>query len=143
MSHTTPALLSKSTPVLAVAAIEPALAFWARLGLEQTVGVPEQHERPDSRLGFAILAGHGVELMYQTTRSIEADLAAAASDRAAFASGAQQGYLFVKVPDLDAVCARLEGESVVMPRRTTFYGATELGYSDRAGNIVVFAQMED
>jgi hypothetical protein len=27
-----------------------------------------------------------------------------------------------------------------MPRRTTFYGSTEVGYADPAGNIVVFAE---
>ena len=27
-----------------------------------------------------------------------------------------------------------------MPRRTTFYGATEVAYADLAGNIIVFAE---
>jgi hypothetical protein len=29
---------------------------------------------------------------------------------------------------------------VVMPQRKTFYGSTEIGYSDPAGNIVVFSE---
>lgn len=137
----TQALLSKSTPVLAVEHIEPALAFWAKLGLAQTVGVPEDHSQPEGKLGFVILAGGGIELMYQTARSIADDLAAAAADRAAFRQGPQQGYLFVEVPDLAAVARALEEEVEVIPQRSTFYGSTERGYADRAGNIVVFAQM--
>jgi hypothetical protein len=27
-----------------------------------------------------------------------------------------------------------------MPKRSTFYGSTEIGYADPAGNIVVFAE---
>ena len=53
----------------------------------------------------------------------------------------QQAYLFVEVPNLAAVERALAGARLVMPFRTTFYGAKELGYDDGAGNIVVFAEM--
>lgn len=130
------ATLSKCTPVLVVDRIEPALAFWAKLGVEKTMEVPE-----GDRLGFAILAGQGIELMYQTATSVAGDLLAAASDRAAFRSGAQQTTLFVEVPDLARIERCLAGERLVMPLRTTFYGAKELGYLDGAGHVVVFAEM--
>lgn len=132
--------IAKSTPVLVVERIEPALGFWAKLGVAKVMDVPEG-EGSAARLGFAILAGPGIEVMYQTAGSVAADLVASASDRAAFRSGAQQGYLFVEVPDIEAIDRALAGETILVPRRKTFYGALETGYSDRAGNVVVFAQM--
>jgi len=134
------ASLRKSTPVLVVDRIEPALEFWRRVGVEKVVDVPEG-EGADARLGFAILAGHGIEVMYQTATSVAADLVASASERGAFASGPQQGYLFVEVASIEAIGRALEGERLLMPFRTTAYGAKELVYSDRAGNVVVFAEM--
>lgn len=137
---TTAPLLKKSTPVVVVERIEPALPFWRKLGLAAVVEVPEEGAAPP-RLGFAILAGEGIEVMYQTATSVQADLAASASDRAAFRTAPQQAYLFVEVPSLAAVERALAGEKLVMPFRTTFSGAKELAYDDRAGNIVVFAEM--
>ena len=40
----------------------------------------------------------------------------------------------------DAVIAALKGVPVVMPMRTTFYGAREIGVKDPAGHVVTFAQ---
>lgn len=133
-------VVKKSTPVLVVERIEPALEFWKKVGLEKVTEVPEG-EGAMARLGFAILAGPGIEVMYQTSTSVEADLVAAASDRAAFRKGPQQATLFVEVASIAEVEKALAGERLVMPFRTTFYGAKELGYSDRAGNVVVFAEM--
>lgn len=130
------ALVTKSTPVLVVERIEPVLAFWRKVGIEKAMDVPE-----GDHLGFAILAGPGVEIMYQTATSVAADLVAAASRPDAFRPGPQQTTLFVEVRDIEAVGARLADERLVMPARTTFYGARELGYDDRAGNVIVFAQM--
>jgi uncharacterized glyoxalase superfamily protein PhnB len=50
-------------------------------------------------------------------------------------------FLYVEVDDLDAVIAALKGVPVVMPVRTTFYGAKEIGVKDPAGHFVTFAQM--
>jgi hypothetical protein len=133
-------MLSKTTPVLVVGRIEPVIPFWARLDVAIVNQVPECEEA-NCPIGFAIFAGPGVELMYQTVRSVGADLLESASDKGAFRTTAQQAYLFIEVPDLDAVEARLRGERLVMGRRTTFYGAIELGYAEPAGNIVIFAQM--
>ncbi len=129
------ALVTKSTPVLVVERIEPVLAFWRKVGIEKAMDVPE-----GDHLGFAILAGPGVEIMYQTATSVAADLVAA-SRPDAFRPGPQQTTLFVEVRDIEAVGARLAGERLVMPARTTFYGAKELGYDDGAGNVIVFAEM--
>jgi hypothetical protein len=61
----------------------------------------------------------------------------ACSDRRADRTGHP---LFVAVSQLSDIASKLWGERLIMPRRTTFYGSTEVGYADPAGNIVVFAE---
>lgn len=138
----TVSLLRKSTAVLVVERIEPVLAFWKKLAVLPTVEVPDQ-AAGDGRLAFAILAAEGIEVMYQTAASVRADLVQSASVKEAFAAGPQQVTLYVEVSQLEDVAARLAGERLVMPRRTTFYGSTELAYTDPAGNIVVFSQHQE
>lgn len=133
-------MLRKSTPVLVVERIEPALEFWQRVGVEKVMDVPEG-EGATARVGFAILAGPGLEVMYQTSTSVQADVVASASARGAFRTGAQQAYLFVEVASIRDVERAMQGERLLMPYRETFYGAKELAYDDRAGNVVIFAEM--
>jgi hypothetical protein len=70
------------------------------------------------------------------------DLVKPASGKDAFRATPQQITLYLEVSELSEVETRLQGESLVMPRRKTFYGSTETGYADPAGNIVVFAEHE-
>jgi hypothetical protein len=63
-----------------------------------------------------------------------------AAVKEAFRADPQQALLFIEVSDLAEVESKLRDERLIMPRRTTFYGSTELGYTDPAGNIVVFAE---
>jgi uncharacterized glyoxalase superfamily protein PhnB len=124
-------MVKKLTPVLFVDRIEPCVDFWVnRLGFQKTVEVPD-----GDRLGFVILNAEGVELMYQTTASLSKDQpqVAAASPRTA-------SYLYMGVPSLEAVEKALKGIDYVVPKRTTFYGATEIVVRDPAGNFVCFAQ---
>jgi hypothetical protein len=120
--------MKRLTPVLMVEAIEPCLAFWAALGFERTAEVPD-----GDRLGFVILAKDGVELMYQTRASVQADVPAIA------ASPMGGTFLFLEVSDLDAVIAALGGTPVLFPRRKTFYGMDEIGVREPGGNPVTFA----
>ena len=119
------------TPVLVVPAIEPVLDFWVdRLGFKKTTEVP--HE---GRLGFVMLERDEVEVMYQTTASVAADVPP-------LAGTPQRGsYLYIQVDDLDAVAKALQGVKPVVPRRKTFYGADELIVREPAGNIVTFSQV--
>ncbi len=125
--------MKKLTPILVVDAIEPCLGFWtARLGFTMTAQVP--HE---DRLGFAILARDGVEVMYQIRDSIAADVPAVAESGAGTSS-----LLFIEVADVHETARRLEGVEVVVPMRKTFYGAEEIFVRAPCGTVVGFAQFE-
>ena len=121
--------MNKLSPNLIVDAIEPCLSFWVvRLGFEKVVEVP--HE---SALGFVILKRGGVEVMLQSRASVAADVAP-------LANGSYRSVLYVDVSDLDAIRSALGDWPLVVPERTTFYGARELVVADPAGNIVFFSK---
>jgi hypothetical protein len=132
-------ILRKATPVLVVDRVEPVLPFWQKLGLQAVTEVPDESAK-DGRLAFAILAGEGVELMYQTVASIAGDLVKSASVKNAFRAGTQQATLYIEVGQIAEVESKLGTERLVMPKRKTFYGATEVGYTDPAGNIIIFSE---
>jgi uncharacterized glyoxalase superfamily protein PhnB len=124
--------VKKITPVLFAEEIEPCLKFWVeRLGFEKTIEVPD-----GNKLAFAILQKGGVELMYQTYASAEKDVA---SVRPEVRKG--PSFLYVEVENLDQIIAGMKGAEVVMPVRTTFYGAKEIGIKDPAGHVITFAQL--
>ncbi len=124
--------VKKITAVLFAEQIEPCITFWVeRLGFEKTVDVPD-----GDKLAFAILQKGSVELMYQTYASAEKDMPNHANS---FRKGPT--FLYVEVENLDEIVAAIQGAEVVMPVRTTFYGAREIGVKDPAGHIVTFAQM--
>ncbi len=131
--------LRKATPVLVVDQIEPVIPFWMKLGVTPTTEVPDGVAN-DGRLAFVILAAAGIEIMYQTISSLREDLVKSASVKDAFRTQPQQTTLFVEVSQLAEILSKLEGERLVMPRRVTFYGSTEVAYTDPAGNIIVFAE---
>jgi uncharacterized glyoxalase superfamily protein PhnB len=123
--------VKRITAVLLVEEIEPCLNFWVdRLGFTKTAEVPD-----GNKLAFVILQKGATEVMYQTFASVEKDDPQAATDM-------RKGptFLYVEVDDLDAVIAALKGAPVVMPVRTTFYGAREIVVKEPAGHFVTFAQ---
>ena len=125
--------ISKSTPVLFVDAIEPSLAFWQeRLGLQRPVEVPD-----GEHLGFAILTNDSIAVMYQTVAMLAKDSAAHALE-----FDNDKTFLFVEVDDIDALAKALDGFEIVMPKRETFYGSTEIGYREPGGHFVTFAQFK-
>jgi hypothetical protein len=133
------ALFHKTTAVLIVDRVEPVLPFWSKLGITPGVQVPDEAAK-DGRLAFVILSAEGLEVMYQTVASITGDTVASATDKKAFRLEPQQATLYIEVGDLTQVESQLKGERLIMPRRKTFYGATEVGYADPAGNIVIFSE---
>lgn len=125
-------MYKKLTPLLYVEEIEPVLPFWTeRLDFTKTTEVPH-----GERLGFVILQKDGVEVMMQTRASVEADVPSLAS------TPMGGGILFVEVDDLDSIVEAVEGMEVLVPRRTTFYGADEIFIREPGGNIVGFAAFE-
>jgi uncharacterized glyoxalase superfamily protein PhnB len=124
-------MVKKLTPVLLVDEIEPCMKFWTdRLGFEKTIEVPE-----GNKLGFVTLQKGGIEIMYQSFASVEKD---ASFNAQAYRKGPT--FLYVEVENLDDTIAAMKSVEVVMPVRTTFYGAREIGVKDPAGHVITFAQ---
>ena len=128
--------MNKLTPIIVVDAIEPCLSFWTdRLGFEVTATVP--HE---DALGFAMMKKGGVELMYQSRASIDADMGASRTHSglgAELTSGTTT--LFIEVEDLESVIDSLGDAEVIVPRRQTFYGMDEIFVRAPCGTLVGFA----
>jgi len=120
--------MRKLTPVFYVEAIEPCLPFWQRLGFAATVTVPE-----GERIGFVILVGGGVEVMYQTLANLAHDIPA--FSRQAFGPA----VVYIEVDDLDDVERRLGEAPRLVPRRKTSYGADEVWVREPGGHVVGFA----
>jgi len=124
--------VKRITPVLYVKEIEPCLSFWVdRLGFQKTVEVPD-----GDRLGFVILQKGDLEIMYQSFASAEKDAPSAAKE-----INGGRTFLYIEVERLEDVLSAMNGVTVVVPLRTTFYGAKEIGVKDPAGHVIVFAQM--
>jgi len=119
------------TPVMIVEEIEPCVRFWTeRMGFSVAAEVPE-----GNKLGFVILAKDGVQLMYQSWASVKKDVPALAAGD--FRPGIN---LYFAVDNIDDVESRLRDVQKVIPRRETFYGATEVGVRDPAGYVMCFSQ---
>lgn len=123
-------MLKQLTPILCVDAIEPALSFWTKLGFTVIVEVPD-----GDRLGFVILLRESVQLMYQTWRSLGDDLPGLSSGMRSTSI-----ILYIDVVSLDKVLPLIDGAEIVVPRRTTPYGAQEIFVREPGGHIVGFAE---
>lgn len=118
-------------PVLIVKAVEPCIEFWRdRLGFSVVDTVLEGDE-----IGFAILVGDGVTVMYQSEASLAKDIPAIAGPKLV-----SPNIFYLSVTSIDDVAKRLEGIEKVVPRRTTFYGAIEIGIREPGGYVILFAQ---
>jgi uncharacterized glyoxalase superfamily protein PhnB len=129
--------MKKATPLITVESIEPCLPFWTeKLGFEVTVTVPH-----GDAIGFAILQKGGVELMYQSRASIDADLGRSGAPESLgreLAGGTST--LFCEVENLDQVIGALGDDvDVIVPRRQTFYGMDEIFVRPPCGTVVGFA----
>lgn len=131
-------MILQSTPVLFVDAVAPSEAFFAKLGFERTVSVPEDGNGP---LDFVILMqggrnDSGLGVMLQTRAAARGDMTDA--DPALFEGSGS--FLFLSVADVSAATRALAGHEIFLPRRQTFYGATEIGFREPGGHHVVLAQ---
>jgi catechol 2,3-dioxygenase-like lactoylglutathione lyase family enzyme len=132
-------MITQSTPVLYVASIEPSLDFFTALGFDVTADVPEIPDDPTSPTGFVILTRGDVQLMLQSWASGINDMPKV--DAAHFRNS--HSFIFMRTDDLDRAEAALAGHIRLFDRRTTFYGATEIGWREPGGHIVVIAQFSE
>jgi uncharacterized glyoxalase superfamily protein PhnB len=127
------AMVNKSTPVLHVKSVEPSLKFWTeRFGFRKTIEVPE-----GNHIGFVALENDAVEVMYQTYSGMQAD------PSNPLAKVVEQGpsFLFMEVPDINAVAAALKGAEIVQPIHESSYGAKEIVVKEPGGHFVIFSQL--
>jgi uncharacterized glyoxalase superfamily protein PhnB len=123
--------VKKITAILFVEQVDPCVQFWVeRFGFEKAAEVPEGNQ-----LAFAMLQKANVELMYQSYASADQDIGA-------ISQAVRRGptFLYLEVDNLDETIAAVKDAEVVMPKRTTFYGSTEIGIKDPAGHFITFAQ---
>jgi len=121
------AAMNKLTPNLIVDRIEDVLPFYLSVGFTKTMDL--EHE---GALGFVILHHGDVELMLQSRASVAADVEP-------LAAGPHRTMLYIEVGDLAPIRNALGKTPLVVPERTTFYGAREIIVRDPAGNAVAFA----
>lgn len=127
--------MKKLTPLLTVECIEDCLPFWVEgLGFELTAQVP-LGGKEGAPLGFAMLNQGAIELMLQSQASLDEE----ASPVAELLRGSATA-LYLEVADLDAVVPRIAGAKVLVPRRETFYGMTEIFVRAPGGHVVGLAQ---
>jgi uncharacterized glyoxalase superfamily protein PhnB len=124
--------VNKITAVLLVDEVEPCIKFWVdRFGFEKTMEVPD-----GNKIAFAMVQKGNLELMYQTFDSVKKD-----DPNRVDVMRKGPTFLYVEVSNIDETIAALKGVPVVMPLRTTFYGAKEIGVKDPGNHIITFAQV--
>jgi hypothetical protein len=124
--------ISRATPVLFVARVEPTRDFLKKVGFEVVVEIPE-----DDRLGFSLLQKDGVQVMVETRGNSREPAALQALSKES-----RRAVVFVEVDDVAAAIAALADAKVVVERHTTFYDSDELTYEEPGGNLVTFAQFK-
>jgi len=125
-------MIDKSTPILHVKTVEPSVRFWTeRFGFKTTIEVPE-----GDHVGFAAIESGPIELMYQTHEGMK-------DASAPLAKAADQGpsFIFMEVPDIQAVIDALNGAEIVQGLHDTPYGAKEVVAKEPGGHFVVFSQL--
>ena len=125
--------INRSTPILHVKSVEPSLKFWTeRFGFKSTIQVPE-----GDHIGFVALENGSVELMYQTYAGMQTEPANP------LARDVDKGpsFLFMEVPDINAVIKALDGAEIAQGLHETFYGAKEVVAREPGGHFVIFSQL--
>jgi uncharacterized glyoxalase superfamily protein PhnB len=121
--------IKKVTPLLVVDRIEPSLRFYEKLGYTAVISVPH-----DDHLGFVLLAQDVGQIMLQTRSSLAADLPA-------ISRTGVSSLLYVDVVSLEEALIAAAGSSeILVPMRTTAYGAREAFVREPSGQIVGFAE---
>jgi len=113
-----------------VDSIEPVVPFWEALGFIAT-----NPNRVDGKLTFIGFAKEGHSIHYQTLARLERDIPGATEMLTGGTS-----LLYLAVDDLDAIITALGDAEVVIPRRTTRWGADEIYVKEPGGHLIGFAK---
>jgi len=105
----------------------PCPSGWSGSGSKKALEVPDGQQ-----LGFVILKRGQLELMLQSRASLQKDVAP-------IADGPHRSVIYFEVADLAPVRAALGDWPLVIPERTTSYGAHEIIVREPAGHVVFFA----
>src|SRR5438309_4353579 len=126
-------MINKSTPILHVKAVEPSLKFWTeRFGFKATIQVPE-----GDHIGFAAIENGSIELMFQTYEGMKGD----ANNPLAKAVDQGPSFIFMEVPDINAVIDALKGAEIVQGLHETFYKSKEVVAKEPGGHFVIFSEL--
>lgn len=120
--------ITRITPIAIVEAIEPSVPFWEAAGMAVVASVPH-----GDRLGFVILAGEAGQLMLQTRDSLAEDLPPVAALSPLWLT-------YVDVDFIAATAAAIQGQDVIVPLRSTFYGAQEIWVRTSEGAVIGYAE---
>jgi uncharacterized glyoxalase superfamily protein PhnB len=104
--------------------------FCDQLGFEVVTEVRHR----DGSIGFCILQNDGAEIMLQTNDSTAADMPAIAGE-------SFRTIVYIDVPDVKTLQEKIVDVEIVVPPRTTFYGADEIFVREPGGNIVGLATL--
>jgi hypothetical protein len=126
-------MVTRATPILHVERVEPSVRFWVeRLGFEKTIEVPE-----GDHIGFALLSSGATTVMYQTYAGMKAD----ATNPLAKAADQGPTFVFLEVPDINAIASAMVGADILAPVHESSYGAKELIAREPGGHYVIFSQL--
>lgn len=132
--------VQRVTPLLIVDEIPPALTLWKEaLQYEIVVQVQEDPSAAEGQgpLGFVLLENDGQHVMLQTRASLEKDLPAVLSTGVTTC-------LYLDVSSLDEAMRAMPtthtGATLIVPERTTFYGAREAAYRLSSGHVMILSE---
>ncbi len=121
------------SPIIVVDTIEPCVPFWSALGFTAIAEVPH-----GDALGFIMLQRDNATVMYQSFASAEADIPGVVQRPLRSTTA-----LYLRIKGFEEVLGKLGAAPVVVPERTTFYGAREIFVTAPCGTTVGFAEMSD
>lgn len=122
----------KATAILIVDRVEPSRGFFVdRLGFETVMDLPR-----GDQIGFTLLKGGDAEVMLQSKPSLADDLPVLGGDQF-------HSIVYIDVADVRALAGDLGDAEIVVPLRTTPYGATEVFVREPGGNVVGLASPTD
>ncbi len=121
--------ITKITPILVVESVDQNLPFWQnQLGYKVTVSVPH-----GAATGFVILAREGSEMMLQSIDCVTDDLKLPTIK-------VGDVLLYADTDSLDKTMQQNKDAQIVIHKRKTGYGATEVWVRTPAGQIMGFSE---